>query len=219
MPNRAISSSRRGDLGRHHAHLLDGRQRSRGDPVCGQRSEQQCDGTADEQEGEEVRERLAPRGGRGADDHDSSQAARDDGNRQQTRGLPQSRQRTVIDEDGFVCRAAQLGGAQQDAAAHRGGRVQLHPPGIENLGDALRIDQIPVTSLAGAEVCFAQQHGHVVGTGAQPRVEGAVELVREPQVYEHSRRTEHERHHTREHERDAQPDREAPQRPPSLRMR
>ena len=68
-------------------------------------------------------------------------------------------------------------------------------------------------------VVIATLRGDVAGARAQAVVDRVVELGAEAQVDEDSGGAEDERHHRREDEGDAKPDRDAAQRPPSLRSR
>ncbi len=87
---------RRRDLRRPRAHRLDRLQRRGGNPVGGERGEQERDRTAEQQQLREVGERLVAGLGRGADDDDLLAAPRLDRDRQQPRlVLPPGRRATV----------------------------------------------------------------------------------------------------------------------------
>jgi hypothetical protein len=207
------------DLRRPRAHRLDRPQRRRRHPVGRQRRQQQGDRAADQEQLREVGQRLTARFGRGADDDDPLLPPRLDRDREQARLLLQARQRAAIEEDRLAQRPLQLGPRQQHVLADRQRGVRDPAAGIEHLGEALGAADEVLVAVAQARVGLPDQGGDVARARAQARVDRRVQLGGEAQVDEDAGRAEHQRHHPSEDEGQPQADRDATQRPPSLRSR
>ena len=219
---RRSSGSRGGDLRRPRAHRLDRLQRRGGDPVGGERGEEQGDRAADQEQLGEVGERLVARLGRGADDDDPLAAAACSTGTASRRDSPSQARAAGRGRR----RSARAAPARSSAGVSRtrlpiASEESMTPPLASSTSAKLSsaADQAARARSRRPESASWTRAATSLGPRAQARVDRRVELGCEAQVDEDAGGAEDQRHHRGEDEGDAKADREAAQRPPSFRSR
>src|SRR6266511_1086775 len=156
---------RGGDRFRLAPHRLDRAESGRGEPVAGQRSEEQCERAADEQRHEQVLQRISSLLQRRSDDDDSLSALRVEGRGEDAGGLVGIGDR-ALDRHRLSARPRDLFGGQERTAKPRCGG-QHCAAGIEHL-------RHPFSFLAEG-VPLADQSAYVGRARAKALVDRAVQ--------------------------------------------
>ena len=198
-----------GDLGRPPSHRIDCSETGSREQVARARREQQRDRAGDQERVAEVLQRFgAVLAGRPDDEHEPLPVPCH-GDREQARGLVQAWHRRAVGEGRSPRAGRELARREKRGAAERRRRVEDASAAVEELREGLApLDQAAFSGGGKGPVRVLHESLYVVGAQAQVVLQGAREVVAQPQVEERSGRGEHDRQREREGAGDTQPDRQ-----------